>query len=297
MATTAIQQPAKKPMNLLETIVASKDRFALVSTKYLTPDRLVKLAQVMVSKVPDLQKCSIQSVLTELMTCARLGLEPHVEGGRYLIPFRQGQGENARYEVVGVTDYRGLVDIARRSGEVLAIHADVRRANDVWEYWVDASGNTLVHLLHRRAEGERGEILGAYAVVKLKNGEIQAEYLPLDQVNAVKARSKSAKSDYSPWQTDWEAMAKKTAIRRLYNLLPKTPDIAAAQEVIAEEDEQDRVAAAKDVTPPPQPTAGLKEKLRTKAQQQEPVPAAPPDQALEPGHDPDSMAHGQFEEG
>ena len=124
------------------------------------------------------------------------------------------------------------------------------------------------------------------AVVKLKNGEVQAAYLTQDEVDATKARSKSSKSDFSPWKSDWESMAKKTAIRRLYNLLPKTPEISAAREVLAEEDAQDRSDVALDVTPPAgQGAVALKDKLRKAAGK----PPAPPDQTLEPGHDPPAM--------
>jgi recombination protein RecT len=217
------------------------------------------------------------------MTCARLGLEPGVEGGRWLLPFKNKDGT---VDVVGVTDYRGLIDVARRSGEVLAIHADVVRVQDLWEFWIDAGGPTLVHLKHRRADGNRGEILGVFAVVKLRNGEVQATFLTLDEVNATRARSKSAGSSFSPWQSDWESMAKKTAIRRLYNLLPKTPEITAAREVLAEEEATDRLEAATDVTPPAagRGASSLKEQLRAKTGR-----AAPADRTLEPGVDPAAM--------
>lgn len=247
----AIQKPDAQPASLIEIIKAKQSSFADVATKYLTPERLVKLAIVAITKMPDLQRVPAQEIVAELINCARLGLEPNVEGGRWLLPFKRNTDGGTRWELVSVTDYRGLVDIARRSGEVLAIHSDVRRANDLWEHWIDAGGPTLVHLRHQRAEGERGDILGAFAIVKLKNGEVQAAYLTLDEINGAKSRSRGADSKFSPWQRDWDAMAKKTAIRRLYNLLPKTPEIQAAREVLAEEDDGDRAAeAAIDVTPP-----------------------------------------------
>jgi recombination protein RecT len=281
--STSIQKPAAPQTDTLKQEIEARltsGAFKSVSTQYLTPERMVKLALVMISKTPDLRKASVLKVVSELMTCARLGLEPGVEGGRWLLPFKNNK--TGEMDVVGVTDYRGLVDIARRSGEVLAIHADIRKANDLWENWIDAGGATLVHLRHRRAETDRGLTVGVYAVVKLKNGEVQAIYLTKDEVDATRSRSRGAKSEYSPWSTDWDSMAKKTAIRRLYNLLPKTPEITAAREVLAEEDAEDRET---DVTPSSTPitAASLKDKLRAKA-------AAPPDRTLEPGVDPTSMA-------
>jgi len=250
----AIQQqkaPTHAPASLAEVIKAKQASFAEVATKYMTPERLVKLALVAISKMPDLQKVQPLDVVSALIDCSRLGLEPNVEGGRWLLPFKRNGDDGTRYELVAVTDYRGLIDIARRSGEVLSIHADVRRENDFWEYWVGSDGPTLVHLRHRRAEGERGDLLGAYAIVRLKNGEVQAEYLTLQQIGAARDRSRGASSKFSPWNNDFDAMAKKTAIRRLYNLLPKTPEIQAAREVLSSEDESDRADTAIDVTPPP----------------------------------------------
>ena len=252
---TAIQKPAATAAKSLADVIKDKQAsFAEVATKYMTPERLVKLALVAITKMPDLQKVPPLEVVAALIDCSRLGLEPNVEGGRWLLPFKRNSDNGTRYELVAVTDYRGLIDIARRSGEVLSIHADVRREHDLWEYWVGSEGPTLVHLRHRRAEGERGDILGAYAIVRLRNGEVQAEYLTMAQVNASRDRSRGADSKFSPWQRDYDAMAKKTAIRRLYNLLPKTPEIQAAREVLADEEDDARSGAAIDVTP----TAGTR---------------------------------------
>lgn len=283
-APTAIQRQPQK--SLFDAIREKQSSFSEVATKYMTPERLVKLALVAVTKMPDLQKVPHVEVIAALIDCSRLGLEPNVEGGRWLLPFKRRSDEGDRYELVAVTDYRGLIDIARRSGEVLSIHADVRRANDLWEYWVGSDGPTLVHLRHRRAEGERGDILGAYAIVRLKNGEVQAEYLTLEQIGEARKRSRGADSSFSPWQRDWDAMAKKTAIRRLYNLLPKTPEISAAREVLASEDENERVEAAVDVTPPASRTEAVKAQLRQR--QGAAQPAAPPtDAPPEPTPPPD----------
>ena len=278
--TTAIQQQQQqkpKPPALIDVIKSKQASFAEVATKYLSPERLTKLAIVAVTKTPDLAKVPPMEIVAELINCSRLGLEPNVEGGRWLLPFkRRDKDGGERWELVAVTDYRGLIDIARRSGEVLSIHADIVREADedptrggIWEHWVDAGGSTLVHLRHRRARGERGAMLGVYAVVKLKNGEVQAEYLELEKVNAAKSRSRGADSKFSPWQNDFEAMAKKTAIRRLYNLLPKTPEISAAREVLAEEEAGDHgqvvETTATPVAPAASRTASVKAKLAAKA--------------------------------
>lgn len=284
---TAIQPaaaPPKKAPTVADIIVAKKASFADVATKYLTPERLVKLAVVALAKTPDLAKVPVASLIAELINCSRLGLEPNVEGGRWLLPFKRKVDGKEFFELVPVTDYRGLIDIARRSGEVLAIHADVVREKDKWEFWVDAGGATLIHLHHRRSEGERGDIIGAYAIVKLKNGEVQATFVTLQEIGSARSRSRGADSKFSPWVNDFEAMAKKTAIRRLYNLLPKTPDISEAREVLAEEDKvvEMEVAEAAPGAPTATATARVKERLRERVSPVQGAPAhtTPPDEEL-----------------
>lgn len=288
MSETAIQKQEHKPASLAEIIKAKQASFADVATKYMTPERLVKLAIVAISKTPDLQRVPAAEVVAELINCSRLGLEPNVEGGRWLLPFKRKD----HFELVSVTDYRGLIDIARRSGEVLSIHADMVCANDLWEFWVGSDGPTLVHLRHRRADRERGDILGAYAIVRLKNGEVQAEFLPLEKINEAKSRSRGASSDFSPWNRDFEAMAKKTAVRRLYNFLPKTPEIQAVREVLADEERPEEIALNAPPPPSGSRTESAKDKLRARtlaAAAEEAQPEEPEDRTLEPGEDPPAM--------
>ena len=268
--------------------------------KYLARERLVNLAQLAISKMPDLQKVPATDIIAELINCSRLGLEPNVEGGRWLLPFKR-HGKNGgpdRYELVAITDYRGLIDIARRSGEVVAIHADMRHAKDRWEYWVDSSGETLVHLKHEIADGARGDMMGSYAIVKLRGGEVQAAYLTMDEIAEAKESSASKDSQYSPWQKRFPSMAKKTAIRRLYNFLPKTPEIQAAREVLAEEEDRERAFDAIDVTPgtldtteeiPATTTDRIKGKLAARTRPAippaNPEPKADPPKPAEPSSD------------
>ena len=235
-----------KQQVMAEAIASRKGALAAVATKYLDADRLVKLAQAALAKTPLLAECDMSSILVELMACSRLGLEPNEAGGRWLVPFKNSK--TGGYDCQGITDYRALIDIARRSGEVTAIHADVVRAGDLWEYWIDSMGPVLVHLKHVPAEEATGDLRGAYAIVRLKSGEVQAIFLNMAKIAEYRGRSRGASSGSSPWNNDFNAMAIKTAIRRLYNLLPKTPEIQAAREELErEEKEEERPIAPGDV--------------------------------------------------
>lgn len=271
--------------SLIEVVKSKEEAIRQVCGKHLSATKLVKLAVVMISKMPDLALVPPLQVVQELMVCARLGIEPHCEGGRWFVVFKNKKGG---HDLTGINDYRALIDIARRSGHVRAVHADVIREGDLWEYRVDTTSDILLHLRHepRRGGGKPGALVGAYAVVRLKNGQAQGCWLDMDEIAAARARSKAGESEYGPWSNDFPAMAKKTAVRRLYNLLPKSPEIRRAQEVEAEDEERSRLAGAVDITedqPSRRGMAGVKERLAAKLGRG--AQGAPPPQESPPPED------------
>lgn len=235
----------QKKDTLADLIVSRRDAFAMVATRYLDPDRLVKLAQVVITRIPELGTCSKLSVLECLMTCARLGLEPHEPGGIWLVPFKG--------VCTKIIDYRGMIDVCRRSGEIKAVHTDVHCEHDKFSYVIDTTGDQLVQLRHEpKRDGDRGKVLGVYFAAALKSGGCQAVYLTRQQIDDTMNRSAAVRSGRNtPWKTDWEAMAKKTAVRRGVNLLPKTPETQQLLSELSREDEDDVI----DVLPVDMPEA------------------------------------------
>lgn len=280
MAEPAKGNGSDKPITALANLIlAKRSTFEAVATKHLKPERLVKLAQVMLGRTPKLLKCAetIQgqmSLITALTKCSQLGLEPNEPGGIWIVPFDHKDkktGQVLYTEAQTIIDYRGAIDVARRSGQIAAVHADVVRANDVFEPpETDTSSPVLVKFRHRPAEGERGDIRGAYAVAKLSNGQAHVSYLTLAEITAFRSRSRS--KDSGPWQSDWNAMACKTACRRMVNLLPKTPEIQELREALAEEEAADEGEAILAL-PPPTKIEAIKAKL---AQPKDEKPHSPP---------------------
>ena len=243
--------PEKK--SLVDIIKQSEHSFGSVATRYLPPERLVKLAQVVISRTPGVGKCTPLSVVSALMTCARLGLEPNEPGGVWLVPYAIRQQVNGKWVTINtctpIIDYRGLIDVARRSGEIAGVHASIRYANDQWEFGVDTSAPTMVRLRHVPSDGDRGPVVGVYFVARLKSGETHATYLTKAEVEAYRSRSKNASGDSSPWVKDWNAMAMKTACRRGVNLLPRTPEIQLLREEMAKEEAIEMDAIVHDDDP------------------------------------------------
>lgn len=218
--TTQTTTPAKqedKPKNIKELLMsdAAKKQFALALPKHMTPDRFVRVALTALNKTPKLADCTQSSLLACLLDCSQIGLEP--DGRKaHLIPY----GTQCQL----IIDYKGLVDLARRTGDISYIHADVVCENDDFSY---AYGSEAF-LKHTPATKDRGKTTRAYSFVKLKDGSEDFTVMNVDEINAIRERSKASKS--GPWVTDWAEMAKKTVFRRHSKWLPLSSEFQEAVE-------------------------------------------------------------------
>ena len=201
---TQIERKPEKKEGLRDLIIRMKDQFALALPKHITPKDLLAVLTT-INKTPKLAECTKESLLACLMDCSALGIEPDNRMA-YLIPYG-----NQCTLIVG---YKALVALARRSGEISDIHADVVCANDQFEYSFGSEGK----LIHKPKLGDRGDVVAAYSFAKLKDGSCSYEVMDLEEISAIKNRSKASKS--GPWVTDFNEMAKKTVFRRHSKWLP-----------------------------------------------------------------------------
>ena len=200
----------------LVTSAAAKKQFSLSLPKHLSADRFLRVALTAFTRTPKLLQCTKASLTESLMDCSALGLEP--DGRKaHLLPYWNKRLK--AFECKLIVDYKGLVDLARRSGEIADIHADVVGENDFFEYSFGNDG----HLEHKPAIKGRGEVIAAYSYVKLKDGSSSYEVMNLEEIEAIHKRSKSA--DSGPWVTDWNEMAKKTVFRRHSKWLPVSSEL------------------------------------------------------------------------
>src|SRR5690606_22598960 len=132
-----------------------------------------------------------------------------------------------RTEVQFIVGYRGMIDLARRSGQILSIEARTVQEKDHFEveFGLDSK------VAHRPAweVADRGALTFVYAVAKLKDGGVQFEVMSRAEIEAIRDASQGYQMAKryardgkinSPWATNFEEMAKKTVIRRLFKYLP-----------------------------------------------------------------------------
>ena len=200
-----------------------KSQMALALPKHMTADRLARIALTEVRKTPALGRCDQASFLGAIMQCAQLGLEPGgALGHAYLLPF-----ENRRKgitEVQFIVGYRGMLDLARRSGQILSIEARAVYAADKFHVALGLNPD-LTHEPDWEAS-DRGPLRFVYAVAKLKDGGTQFEVMSRAEIERVRSQSKAGQS--GPWVSHFDEMAKKTVIRRLFKYLPVSIELATA---------------------------------------------------------------------
>jgi recombination protein RecT len=225
-----------KPKSIagLLTDPAIKAQMALALPKHVTADRLARIALTEVRKVPKLAQCDQTSFLGAIMQCCALGLEPGGALGHcYLIPF-ENRRQN-RTEVQFIVGYRGMIDLARRSGQILSIEARTVHEKDHFEVELGLDSK----IVHRPDWNlaNRGALTFVYAVAKLKDGGVQFDVMSRAEIEAIRDKSQGytmakryAREGVinSPWATNFEEMAKKTVIRRLFKYLPVSIEIQRA---------------------------------------------------------------------
>lgn len=180
-------------------------------------ERFLRVVETEMRRTPRLYDCDPHSLLGAMMLAAQLGLEPGPLGHVYLVPFKR--------EVSFIVGYKGMVDLAYSSGQVKDVAAAVVREGDAFTYR-EGTRPVLDHTPSGPA-GER-EWTHVYAVARLRSGGTPFQVLYPEDVAKAKARSSAARKPGSPWDTDTEAMWRKTAVRRLSPFLPASPMLARA---------------------------------------------------------------------
>lgn len=244
---TDLRKSAKLPAskaggnNVQAFFNANRSTLLAVLPKHITAERMMKIAMGALRTTPKLMNCTVESLFGAVVACSQLGLEPNTPMGHvYLIPFdkkkkQDGQWVVERTDVQVIIGYKGMLDLARRSGQIVSISAHEVCENDDFDY---AYGLDEV-LHHKPAMGERGEVIAFYAVAKLKDGGHCFEVMSRAQVDEIRDGSQGYKSAAesarkynkpmdTPWANNYVEMGRKTVTRRLFKWLPMSIEMAAA---------------------------------------------------------------------
>ena len=218
------EQPEAKSLLDLVADDRMQKQFEMALPRHISAARFTRIALTALRLNPRLLTCSQPSVLGGLMQAAQLGLEiSDVRGQCYLIPRmnRKLGGMEATFQL----GYRGMIDLAGRGG-ITVEPREVREGDRFdYEYGTDS------HLTHKPALEDRGEVVAFYAVAHFPDGRRPSfEVMSRSEMEGHRDRFQSSKGGDNPWSEHFEAMGRKTMVRRLLNYLPLPVEVQSAIE-------------------------------------------------------------------
>lgn len=215
---TATQTTVAKKQNktMQDYVKAMQGEIKKALPSVITPERFTRMVLSAISTNPKLAECSPQSFLGAMMTAAQLGVEPNTALGQaYIIPYRNHGVMEASFQL----GYKGLIDLAYRSGEVSIIQAQAVYENDEFEYELGLDPK----LKHVPATSNRGNAIAYYAIFKTKDGGYGFDAMSMDDIRT-HAQKYSKSYGSGPWQNNFDEMAKKTVLKRVLKYAPLKSD-------------------------------------------------------------------------
>lgn len=220
MATTkggvlaAKKSTASPKKGMQDLILAMKPQIDAALPSVLTGERFSRMVLSAMSNTPKLVECTPQSFLGAMMQAAQLGLEPNTPLGQaYLIPYKNKGTLECQFQL----GYKGLIDLAYRSGQVKDIQAHEVHENDEFDYELGLDAK----LRHKPAMKDRGAVVAYYAVFHTKDGGYGFEVMSIADIKShTKKYSQSFNSSYSPWASNFDEMAKKTVLKKCLKYAP-----------------------------------------------------------------------------
>ena len=230
-----------KPKTLKEWLSADEFKNAIASAlpSHMSSERFVRIALTATMRIPKLAQCTQSSIFKCLLDLSSLGLEP--DGRRaHLIPYENRKTGVTECQLI--IDYKGLIELAKRSGEVKSWRSELVCENDIFSW----DNGIITHKVDWLSP--RGKTKAVYSHVKNKNDVDDYEIMTLDEVESIRKRSKAGQS--GPWVTDFNEMAKKTVMRRHSKRLTLSPEFSDALEKDADRlEDVDQTISIEEIMP------------------------------------------------
>lgn len=212
-----------------QTLDKMRPELVSVLPAHLPVEAFVRITQTALQQNPDLQQCSVRSVVAAATKCAEAGLQPDGEEAA-LVAYNvkvSKRGEPDRWEKQAkfLPMVRGIRNQVIRSGMVKDWKVRIVYSQDKFRH-IDGDVEVLEHE-PAYAEGDYPVLV--YSIGYLENGEISRHVMRMATVNKIRARSRS--KDNGPWVTDTDEMIKKTCLKQHGKALPKAKEDLARQRI------------------------------------------------------------------
>ena len=213
------QQIAVRERESKQLVFTAQKQFEVSNEYKMNFNREAGFAIQILTNNPYLMKCDANSVKDAIVNVPLTGitLNPALKYA-YLVP-RKVKGD---LKCILDISYMGMIKILTDAGAVKNVDAGVIYSNDKYDF----RRGSDPYFKHQPALANKGEKVGAYAIAFLRDGGFQFEILGREEIEKIRATSESYKNEegrkYSPWETWEDEMWKKSVLKRLFKLLPKT---------------------------------------------------------------------------
>lgn len=231
--------PAKPMDRFKQELAMRESHLRSLLPQAMTVDKFQGIVVAAVADNMDLLECDRGSLLKACLSAAELGLSLNKSMGEADI-LKVWDNRLKKNVAQFRPRYKGLMKLAMQSGEVLKIESRLVHENDVFE--VEEGLDSRI--VHKHGLSNRGAMVGAYCVWKLKNGETQFEVMNKEQILAIRDRSSAKTKDgniVGPWKTDEAEMWRKTVVRRASKYMPLSTE---AQRAVAVDNQAEGVIEA-----------------------------------------------------
>lgn len=194
-------------------------QFKAALPAHIPVERFVRTTLTAVQTNPRLLDADRRTLFAAATRAAQMGLLPDGREGA-IVDFK---GQCQFMPMVA-----GIMKLVRNSGEISIWSVQAVYENDNFDYQLGDDER----ITHKPAMRNRGHLIGAYSIVTMKDGEKSREFMNIDEIEAIRKRSRSGNS--GPWVTDLSEMSKKTVVRRHSKRLPMSTDL---DEVLRQDDE------------------------------------------------------------
>lgn len=219
MNAVAEAKPANPIAKLQEQFDTRESSFKAALPAHIPVERFMRVVMTATQRNPDLVAADRVSLFNSALLAAQDGLLPDGREGALVI-YNTKKGNDWVKSVQWMPMIAGILKKCRNSGELSSIEAHTVHANDKFSYRIGIDEQP-VH--EPDWFGDRGGVVGVYAVARLKDGSRVSEIM--GKADIEKVRSISRSKDKGPWVDWWEEMARKTVLRRLSKRLPISSDL------------------------------------------------------------------------
>ena len=242
-------------------------QFKAALPAHVSVDRFVRVTLTAVQTNPALLEADRRTLFAAATKAAQMGLLPDGREGAIVTFKNQAQW---------MPMVAGIMKLVRNSGEISTWSVQAVYENDQFDFCLGDEE----HIIHKPNLANRGKLIAVYSIVTMKDGEKSREVMSVEDVEAIRKRSRSANA--GPWVTDFAEMAKKTVVRLHSKRLPLSTDIDG---VIRDDDElfmppAEPAAPAPAETTEAKPSAAKRPSRLQKVAEQAPAnddgPAFPP---------------------